>query len=201
MVSPLANQICNLLTFRLGQVVIHSLSSPESYAFDMRRPMRTISLEPNFAKNTARAFVCGGMAGSLVMHEKGWLGHKETPIHSGEGPIWTSKWRGNLIAWANDLVSRIGSLDIPSNILVHRVSKYTTGKHKPASPTSTDRQTVHEPTSSSATYTGKMTTPSSSHGQTISKSLVFVPVHDPSQVHPHSHPYTPRSQLLSNSTV
>lgn len=152
MVSPLANQICNLLTFRLGQVVIHSLSSPESYAFDMRRPMRTISLEPNFAKNTARAFVCGGMAGSLVMHEKGWLGHKETPIHSGEGPIWTSKWRGNLIAWANDLVSRIGSLDIPSNIWCTGCQNIRQGNtsphhlHRPTARQSTSRPLQVQPT-------------------------------------------------------
>ena len=87
-----------------GQVVIHSLSTPEVYSFDMRRPMRTIALEPNFAKSSSRAFICGGMAGNLVMHEKGWLGHKETLLHSGEGPIWMAKWRGRLIAWANDLV-------------------------------------------------------------------------------------------------
>lgn len=38
------------------------------------------------------------------MYEKGWLGHKETVLHSGEGPIWAIEWRGNLIAWANDEV-------------------------------------------------------------------------------------------------
>lgn len=67
--------------------------------------MRTLALEPQFAKKSSRAFVCGGLAGSLVMHEKGWLGHKETVLHSGEGPIWQVRWRGRLIAWANDLVS------------------------------------------------------------------------------------------------
>lgn len=36
------------------------------------------------------------------MHEKGWLGHKETLIHSNDGPIWAIQWHGNLIAWAND---------------------------------------------------------------------------------------------------
>ncbi|KAH8092455.1 hypothetical protein BXZ70DRAFT_950969 [Cristinia sonorae] len=85
-----------------GQVVIHSISTSEAYSFDMKRPMRTIALEPNFAKRTSRAFICGGMAGNLVMHEKGWLGHKETLLHSGEGPIWQVRWRGRLIAWAND---------------------------------------------------------------------------------------------------
>ncbi|CAA7259453.1 unnamed protein product [Cyclocybe aegerita] len=85
-----------------GQVVVHSLSSPETYSFDMKRPMRTVAMEPNFAKKGTRAFVCGGMSGALVLREKGWLGHKETTIHSGEGPIYQVRWRGRLIAWAND---------------------------------------------------------------------------------------------------
>ncbi|OCF77367.1 vacuolar protein sorting 41 [Kwoniella mangroviensis CBS 8886] len=90
-----------------GRVVIHSLTSTESYAFDYKRPMRAIALEPGFAKKTTRAFVCGGMAGNLIMQEKGWLGYKEQIIHSGEGPIWAIEWRGNLIAWANDLGVKI----------------------------------------------------------------------------------------------
>ncbi|KAF8165888.1 vacuolar assembling protein VPS41 [Crassisporium funariophilum] len=90
-----------------GQVVVHSLSTPESYSFDMKRPMRTVAMEPNFAKRSTRAFVCGGLSGALVMREKGWLGHKETTLHSGEGPIWQVRWRGRLIAWANDLGVKI----------------------------------------------------------------------------------------------
>lgn len=85
-----------------GQVVIHSLTSTESYAFDMKRPMRTIAMEPNFAKKGTRTFVSGGMAGDLILREKGWIGHKETILHSGEGPIYQARWRGRLIAWAND---------------------------------------------------------------------------------------------------
>lgn len=70
----------------------------------MKRPMRTVAMEPGFAKKSTRAFVCGGLSGALVLREKGWLGHKETTIHSGEGPIWQVRWRGTLIAWANDHV-------------------------------------------------------------------------------------------------
>ncbi|KAF8885807.1 hypothetical protein BD779DRAFT_1532495 [Infundibulicybe gibba] len=81
-----------------GQVVIHSLSSPETYA---------VALEPNFAKRGTRGFVCGGLAGTLILREKGWLGHKDTILHSGEGPIWQVRWRGRLIAWANDLGVKI----------------------------------------------------------------------------------------------
>ena len=93
-----------IFSLSLGQVVVHSLSTPESYTFDMKRPMRTVAMEPNFAKRGSRAFVCGGLSGALVMREKGWLGHKETTLHVGEGPIWQVRWRGRLIAWANDLV-------------------------------------------------------------------------------------------------
>ncbi|TFY56330.1 hypothetical protein EVJ58_g7708 [Rhodofomes roseus] len=71
-----------------GQVVLHSVSSPESHTFDMKRSLRTVALEPNFAKSSTRSLVCGGMAGSLVLHEKGWLGYKETVLHTGEGPVW-----------------------------------------------------------------------------------------------------------------
>ena len=91
---------------RLGQVAIHSLNTPELYSFDHKRPMRSLALEPNFSKRGTRSFVCGGLAGNLILHEKGWLGYKETTLHNGEGPIWHIRWRGALIAWANDLVSR-----------------------------------------------------------------------------------------------
>ncbi|KAH9049599.1 hypothetical protein EDB84DRAFT_1585412 [Lactarius hengduanensis] len=90
-----------------GQVFIHSISGTESYTFDMKRPLRSLALEPNFAKRGSRAAVCGGMAGTLVLHEKGWLGHKETLLHLGEGPIWHIRWRGTLIAWANDVGVKI----------------------------------------------------------------------------------------------
>jgi len=67
--------------------------------------MHAVALEPGFNKNASRRFVCGGMAGNLILQQKGWLGYKEQIIHSGEGPIWAIEWRGDLIAWANDSVS------------------------------------------------------------------------------------------------
>src|ERR1700730_13145649 len=75
------------LTMIVGHIVIHSLSSPKSYAFDMKQPMPTVSLEPNFSKKSIRAFVCGGMAGDIVLCEKGWFGHSENKLHGGEGPM------------------------------------------------------------------------------------------------------------------
>lgn len=52
------------------------------------------------------------------MHEKGWLGHKETVLHSGEGPIWQVRWRGRLIAWANDLVSLFTGILLQVHIII-----------------------------------------------------------------------------------
>ena len=120
-VPPALTSISIQLT---GKVVINSLLTPERYSHDFRRPLRSLALEPNFAKRSSKAFVAGGMAGTLSLMEKGWLGgfgglgtamgiggggsgqHKETVLHEGEGPIWGAVWeKGGLIAWANDLVS------------------------------------------------------------------------------------------------
>ena len=111
--------------------MIHSLSTPENYTFDMKRPMRTVTMEPGFAKKSTRAFVCGGLSGALVLREKGWLGHKETTIHSGEGPIWQVRWRGTLIAWANDNASPFFSTYISySQHAISRESKSTITTHR-----------------------------------------------------------------------
>lgn len=88
-----------------GLISIQSLVSTENHTFDMRRPMRCIALDPNYIKRNTRQFVSGGMAGSLVLSEKGWLGQKDVTLYSGEGPIWAAEWRGTLIAWASDAVS------------------------------------------------------------------------------------------------
>lgn len=155
------------------------MSTPEAYSFDMKRPIRTVALEPNFAKRSTRSFVCGGMAGNLVLHEKGWLGHKETILHAGEGPIWSVRWRGRLIAWANDLVSSKSDeqIVIHCRMFICRVSKSTTRHLSNASHISIDLLTAHEVTSSNAPSSGKTIPPSSSHGQITSKSPVSVRDH------------------------
>ncbi|CAD6885830.1 unnamed protein product [Tilletia controversa] len=99
-----------------GIISISALSTSEQYLFDFKRPMRTVSLEPGFGKRSTRAFVCGGMAGALVLREKSWFGHRETVLHAGEGPIWTVRWRSNLIAWANDRGVRIYNTATQSRI-------------------------------------------------------------------------------------
>lgn len=69
--------------------------------------MRCLALEPSYASRSTRQFVSGGSAGSLILHEKGWLGPKDVTLHSGEGPIGTVRWRRNHIAWSNDRGVRI----------------------------------------------------------------------------------------------
>ncbi|KAE9406995.1 hypothetical protein BT96DRAFT_963264 [Gymnopus androsaceus JB14] len=74
-----------------GQVIIISLSSRESYSFNLRRPIRTVALEPSFASRSSRAFVCGGLAGTLTLREKrSFFGaaHSESVLHTSEGAVW-----------------------------------------------------------------------------------------------------------------
>ncbi|GAA6038514.1 hypothetical protein JCM8097_004607 [Rhodosporidiobolus ruineniae] len=90
-----------------GRVALHSLTTPEVQIFDLGRPLRCVALDPHFGRRTTRQFVSGGMAGSLILSEKGWLGHKEVSLYSGEGPVWAAEWRGTFIAWASDAGVRI----------------------------------------------------------------------------------------------
>jgi hypothetical protein len=153
-------------------VFTHSISGSESYVIDKKRPLRSLALEPNFGKRGSRAVVCGGMAGTLVLHEKGWLGYKETLLHLGEGPIWHIRWRGTLIAWANDVVS-VHACDLrkltpnwPS-----RASKYMTLRHNLGSPISKGNQIARVQIFSNAPSIGKMIPHSSSLGQILSRLL------------------------------
>ncbi|BGP45376.1 Vacuolar protein sorting-associated protein 41 [Rhodotorula kratochvilovae] len=90
-----------------GRVAIQSLTTPEAHIFDMQRPMRCVAVEPLYGKRNTRQFAHGGMAGNLVLSEKGWLGQKDVTLFSGEGPIWAVQWRGTFIAWASDAGVRI----------------------------------------------------------------------------------------------
>ncbi|KAG0246211.1 hypothetical protein B0O80DRAFT_409983 [Mortierella sp. GBAus27b] len=89
-----------------GKVVINGLFGQETHSFNYKRPVKAVALDPNYSKSNSRRFVSGGMAGQLVLNEKGlfgnWLGNGDVVLHSGEGPIYAIKWRGNLIAWSND---------------------------------------------------------------------------------------------------
>lgn len=60
-----------------GSVVINSLFSYESLKFGHHRPMKTISLDPDYSRKSSRRFVAGGLAGQLFLNTKNWLGYNK----------------------------------------------------------------------------------------------------------------------------
>lgn len=87
-----------------GKVVIKSLYATEpgtELQFD--RPVKAVAIDPEYSKSKKRQFVTGGLAGELILNKRGFLGtNSKSVLHSGEGPIFTIKWRTIFIAWAND---------------------------------------------------------------------------------------------------
>ncbi|RUS21513.1 vacuolar protein sorting-associated protein 41 [Endogone sp. FLAS-F59071] len=106
-----------------GKVVINALYTAETVVFNYRRPVKCVALDPGYSRKNTKHVVSGGMAEHLVMNEKGgfsivicWFGHKDTTLHSGEGPIRALKWRGNFIAWANDVGVKIQDMAVNQRI-------------------------------------------------------------------------------------
>lgn len=61
-----------------GSVVINSLfTDDEKMKFDYHRPMKAISLDPDYTKNQSKRFVAGGLAGHLYMNSKKWFGFRD----------------------------------------------------------------------------------------------------------------------------
>ncbi|KAI9138627.1 hypothetical protein BKA69DRAFT_1127186 [Paraphysoderma sedebokerense] len=104
-----------------GKVIIHGLYTGESTTYTYKRPVKAIALDPEFAKRGARQFCTGGMAEQLVFHEKGWFGYRDTVIHEGEGPIYTIKWNGSIVAWANDIGVKL--YDIQNSIRISHIER------------------------------------------------------------------------------
>ncbi|KAJ1977683.1 Vacuolar protein sorting-associated protein 41 [Dimargaris xerosporica] len=85
-----------------GVITVSALLSTEKTSYQFMRPMKCIALHPEYRNQPTRPFVAGGMAGDLVLSERGWLGKKDTLLHSGEGPVFNTQWRHTFIAWACD---------------------------------------------------------------------------------------------------
>ena len=86
-----------------GRVVVNSLFSAESASYDFRRPVKAVALEPEYGKSSSRTILTGGRNEQLILASKSWFGSMtNTTLHSGEGTIFTIKWRGGLVAWANE---------------------------------------------------------------------------------------------------
>jgi hypothetical protein len=50
---------------------VQALESKENQVMDFRRPVRCVVLDPDYSKNSNRRLVSGGMAGQLILSEKG----------------------------------------------------------------------------------------------------------------------------------
>ena len=90
-----------------GRVVLYQISRKETSMYDFKRPLRAVAIDPEYLTNGKGRVVSGGLAGKVVLNEKGWMGVKETVLGANEGPIMEISWFGNLIAWANDFGVRI----------------------------------------------------------------------------------------------
>ncbi|OBZ81420.1 Vacuolar protein sorting-associated protein 41 [Choanephora cucurbitarum] len=104
-----------------GKVFIYALYTPEILTFDYKRPLKSIALDPEYARKTTRQFVIGGMAEQLIMSEKGWFGNKDTVLHANEGPIYAIEWRNHFIAWANDTGVKI--FDTTTNMRITYIDR------------------------------------------------------------------------------
>ena len=85
-----------------GTQVVTALYTDEQTKYSFGGPVRTVALDPEYAVKKSRQFVCGGRDGQLILNSKGWLGNRDHVLHSGEGAVHAVRWRGSLIAWAND---------------------------------------------------------------------------------------------------
>lgn len=99
-----------------GSVSISGLYTEEVAVFQYGRPVKTIAVDPRYASRKTREFVTGGLAGQLILNSRGWLGSKDSVVHSGEGPIHVARWSGNYIAWANDLGVKVYDASIHRRI-------------------------------------------------------------------------------------
>ena len=96
---------CKIAYVHFFQVKIQGLySSDNDVSISLDRPIKSVALEPDFSKTKSRQFVTGDER--LLLNEKSFLkGNKTTMLHQGEGPVRNIKWKGTLIAWANNHVS------------------------------------------------------------------------------------------------
>uniref|UniRef100_A0A8C5PZ75 Vacuolar protein sorting-associated protein 41 homolog n=1 Tax=Leptobrachium leishanense TaxID=445787 RepID=A0A8C5PZ75_9ANUR len=89
-----------------GKVQVFGLYSREGLHEIFDCPIKIVAVHPQFAKSNCKQFVTGG--NKLLLYERTWLNRwKTTVMHEGEGNITNIKWRGNLIAWANNMGVKI----------------------------------------------------------------------------------------------
>ena len=127
-----------LLIHILGKVFIYALYTPEIQEFNYKRPIKSVALDPDYARKSTHQFVSGGMAEQLV--KRGGLGTRTLFFMQ-------MKVRFTLFNGAPS--------SLPGQMI--QVSRYMTRIHIYVSPISIDLQAVHALICTSAGYAGRMT--------------------------------------------
>jgi len=50
---------------------VQGLEVKEAQVMDFKRPVRSVALDPDYGRSSSRRVVSGGMAGHLILNEKG----------------------------------------------------------------------------------------------------------------------------------
>ncbi|XP_023569135.1 vacuolar protein sorting-associated protein 41 homolog [Octodon degus] len=88
-----------------GKVQVFGLYSGEEFHETFDCPIKIIAVHPHFVRSSCKQFVTGGK--KLLLFERSWMNRwKSSVLHEGEGNIRSVKWRGHLIAWANNMCYR-----------------------------------------------------------------------------------------------
>ena len=84
-----------------GRVTIANVwtQSQSSYNFH-NQVLLAVALHPFYERETM--FAVGGTGQQLLLHYVRYFRSENETLHAGEGSIYNIKWRGDLIAWAND---------------------------------------------------------------------------------------------------
>ena len=87
-----------------GSVAVNALYTTESLIIYNKRAVKSVQLELNYSKSLSKQICYGGMGEELIISSKGWFKNNNHIIDSEKGPIYTIKWKGQFIAWANENV-------------------------------------------------------------------------------------------------
>uniref|UniRef100_A0A8C3XXM7 Vacuolar protein sorting-associated protein 41 homolog n=1 Tax=Catharus ustulatus TaxID=91951 RepID=A0A8C3XXM7_CATUS len=113
-----------------GKVQVFGLYSAEEFHETFDCPIKIVAVHPHFVRSHFKQFVTGGK--KLLLYERGWMNRwKPSVLHEGEGNIRNVKWRGHLIAWANnmgvkilDMVSKQRITNVPRDDISLRPDMY-----------------------------------------------------------------------------
>ena len=103
------------VAFDSGDVgVINPHKDGWTYHLSTQKPVYAVSIHPSFG--TKREFIFGGEDQKLVHYAKQFLGSPTSILSQGDGVIYSIKWNGRYVAWANSLGVRVYDFDKKSII-------------------------------------------------------------------------------------